>query len=118
MCNRPSEKTVWFIGLMYRNAFFPLLQKYEEIRKSLEQCSIEKDVDFFVNLRRTGSLAPGESSVQSHKLVLTSSWFSRSCCSEQHHLDAKTVDFATSLLCFTGMQHHSLPVPEDNLPFL
>ncbi|NWR63866.1 PPIP2 protein, partial [Bucorvus abyssinicus] len=33
-------------------------EKYEEIRKSLEKCSIEKDVDFFVNLRKTGSLAP------------------------------------------------------------
>ncbi|KAF1472661.1 Proline-serine-threonine phosphatase-interacting protein 2, partial [Eudyptula minor novaehollandiae] len=33
-------------------------QKYEEIRKSLEMCSIEKDIDFFVNLRKTGSLAP------------------------------------------------------------
>ncbi|NXD24178.1 PPIP2 protein, partial [Spelaeornis formosus] len=33
-------------------------EKYEEIRKSLEMCNIEKDVDFFVNLRKTGSLAP------------------------------------------------------------
>ncbi|NXV07830.1 PPIP2 protein, partial [Cettia cetti] len=33
-------------------------EKYEEIRKSLEMCSIEKDLDFFVNLRKTGSLAP------------------------------------------------------------
>ncbi|KGL80121.1 Proline-serine-threonine phosphatase-interacting protein 2, partial [Tinamus guttatus] len=33
-------------------------EKYEDIRKSLEMCSIEKDIDFFVNLRKTGSLAP------------------------------------------------------------
>ncbi|NWS42237.1 PPIP2 protein, partial [Probosciger aterrimus] len=33
-------------------------EKYEEIRKSLELCSIEKDIDFFINLRKTGSLAP------------------------------------------------------------
>uniref|UniRef100_A0A8C9EXL0 Proline-serine-threonine phosphatase interacting protein 2 n=1 Tax=Pavo cristatus TaxID=9049 RepID=A0A8C9EXL0_PAVCR len=33
-------------------------EKYEEIRKSLEMCSIEKDIEFFVNLRRTGSTAP------------------------------------------------------------
>ncbi|NXN23131.1 PPIP2 protein, partial [Nycticryphes semicollaris] len=33
-------------------------EKYEEIRKSLEMCSIEKDIDFFVNLRKTGSSAP------------------------------------------------------------
>ncbi|KFQ62221.1 Proline-serine-threonine phosphatase-interacting protein 2, partial [Pelecanus crispus] len=33
-------------------------EKYEEIRKSLEMCSIEKDIDFFVNLRKTGSVAP------------------------------------------------------------
>uniref|UniRef100_A0A8C9NUG2 Proline-serine-threonine phosphatase-interacting protein 2 n=1 Tax=Serinus canaria TaxID=9135 RepID=A0A8C9NUG2_SERCA len=46
-------------------------EKYEEIRKSLEMCSIEKDVDFFVNLRKTGSLAPGKSLVESQKVVLT-----------------------------------------------
>ncbi|NWI11662.1 PPIP2 protein, partial [Crypturellus soui] len=33
-------------------------EKYEDIRKSLEMCSVEKDIDFFVNLRKTGSLAP------------------------------------------------------------
>ncbi|NXU50888.1 PPIP2 protein, partial [Turnix velox] len=33
-------------------------EKYEEIRKSLEMCSIEKDIDFYVNLRKTGSVAP------------------------------------------------------------
>ncbi|NWW94609.1 PPIP2 protein, partial [Rhynochetos jubatus] len=33
-------------------------EKYEEIRQSLEKCSIEKDIEFFVNLRKTGSLAP------------------------------------------------------------
>lgn len=51
--------------------FISLLQKYEEIRKSLEMCSIEKDVDFFVNLRKTGSLAPGKSLVESQKVVLS-----------------------------------------------
>ncbi|NXD85272.1 PPIP2 protein, partial [Halcyon senegalensis] len=33
-------------------------EKYEEIRRSLEMCSIEKDVDFFVNMRKTGSSPP------------------------------------------------------------
>ncbi|NXP48302.1 PPIP2 protein, partial [Heliornis fulica] len=33
-------------------------EKYEEIRKSLEMCSIEKDIDLFVNLRKTGSFPP------------------------------------------------------------
>ncbi|XP_061874024.1 proline-serine-threonine phosphatase-interacting protein 2 isoform X3 [Colius striatus] len=33
-------------------------EKYEEIRRSLEMCSIEKDIDFFINLRKTGSLVP------------------------------------------------------------
>ncbi|NXC44982.1 PPIP2 protein, partial [Penelope pileata] len=33
-------------------------EKYEEIRKSLEMCSIEKDIEFFVNLRKTGCSAP------------------------------------------------------------
>ncbi|XP_044287015.1 proline-serine-threonine phosphatase-interacting protein 2 isoform X2 [Varanus komodoensis] len=31
---------------------------YEEIRKSLERCSIEKDIECFVNIRRTGTLPP------------------------------------------------------------
>nr|XP_020662206.1 proline-serine-threonine phosphatase-interacting protein 2 isoform X1 [Pogona vitticeps]XP_020662207.1 proline-serine-threonine phosphatase-interacting protein 2 isoform X2 [Pogona vitticeps] len=31
---------------------------YEEIRKSLEHCSIEKDIECFVSLRKTGSLPP------------------------------------------------------------
>uniref|UniRef100_A0A8C3RE90 Proline-serine-threonine phosphatase interacting protein 2 n=1 Tax=Cyanoderma ruficeps TaxID=181631 RepID=A0A8C3RE90_9PASS len=44
-------------------------EKYEEIRKSLEMCSIEKDVDFFVNLRKTGSLAPGKSLVELQKVI-------------------------------------------------
>ncbi|NWU97589.1 PPIP2 protein, partial [Upupa epops] len=33
-------------------------EKYEDIRKSLEKCSIEKDIDYFVNARKTGSMAP------------------------------------------------------------
>uniref|UniRef100_A0A803TKE7 Proline-serine-threonine phosphatase-interacting protein 2 n=1 Tax=Anolis carolinensis TaxID=28377 RepID=A0A803TKE7_ANOCA len=33
-------------------------ENYEEVRKSLEQCSIEKDIECFVNLRKTGSLPP------------------------------------------------------------
>ncbi|XP_061469610.1 proline-serine-threonine phosphatase-interacting protein 2 isoform X2 [Rhineura floridana] len=31
---------------------------YEEIRKSLEQCSIEKDIECFVNFRKTGAVPP------------------------------------------------------------
>lgn len=33
---------------------------YEEVRKSLEMCSIEKDIEYFVNQRRTGQTPPGE----------------------------------------------------------
>ncbi|XP_077792635.1 proline-serine-threonine phosphatase-interacting protein 2 isoform X2 [Podarcis muralis] len=33
-------------------------ENYEEIRKSLEQCSIEKDIEFFVNARKTGTVPP------------------------------------------------------------
>uniref|UniRef100_A0A8C5EEC5 F-BAR domain-containing protein n=1 Tax=Gouania willdenowi TaxID=441366 RepID=A0A8C5EEC5_GOUWI len=32
---------------------------YEEVRRSLEQCNIESDVDHFVNLKRTGDKPPG-----------------------------------------------------------
>ncbi|CAF97184.1 unnamed protein product, partial [Tetraodon nigroviridis] len=32
----------------------PVAQLYEEVRRTLEQCSVQKDIDHFVNLRRTG----------------------------------------------------------------
>ncbi|KAM9735610.1 proline-serine-threonine phosphatase-interacting protein 2 isoform 2-T2 [Menidia menidia] len=32
---------------------------YEEVRKSLEQCDIQEDIEHFVNLRRTGDKPPG-----------------------------------------------------------
>ncbi|MGH0149243.1 UNVERIFIED_CONTAM: hypothetical protein FKN15_030247 [Acipenser sinensis] len=32
---------------------------YEEVRKSLEQCSIKKDLEYFVDLRKTGDNPPG-----------------------------------------------------------
>uniref|UniRef100_UPI0037E938AB proline-serine-threonine phosphatase-interacting protein 2 n=1 Tax=Semicossyphus pulcher TaxID=241346 RepID=UPI0037E938AB len=31
---------------------------YEEVRKSLEQCDVQEDIEHFVNLRRTGDKAP------------------------------------------------------------
>ncbi|CAB1318114.1 unnamed protein product [Coregonus sp. 'balchen'] len=31
---------------------------YEEVRKSLEQCDIQEDIEHFVNLRRTGDKPP------------------------------------------------------------
>ncbi|XP_049637525.1 proline-serine-threonine phosphatase-interacting protein 2 [Suncus etruscus] len=31
---------------------------YEQIRKSLEMCSIEKDIEYFVNQRKTGQIPP------------------------------------------------------------
>lgn len=31
---------------------------YEQVRKSLEMCSIEKDIEFFVNQRKTGQIPP------------------------------------------------------------
>uniref|UniRef100_A0A8C4YP94 Proline-serine-threonine phosphatase-interacting protein 2 n=1 Tax=Gopherus evgoodei TaxID=1825980 RepID=A0A8C4YP94_9SAUR len=34
-------------------------ERYEETRRSLEMCSIEKDIEFFVNFRKTGSVPPG-----------------------------------------------------------
>ena len=33
---------------------------YEEVRKSLEMCSIEKDIEYFVTQRKTGQTPPGE----------------------------------------------------------
>ncbi|XP_032890261.1 proline-serine-threonine phosphatase-interacting protein 2 [Amblyraja radiata] len=33
-------------------------EMYEEIRKVLEQCNIQKDLDFFVDLKRTGDIPP------------------------------------------------------------
>lgn len=36
-----------------------LTQLYEEVRKSLEQCNIQEDIEHFINLRRTGDKPPG-----------------------------------------------------------
>ncbi|XP_061589261.1 proline-serine-threonine phosphatase-interacting protein 2 [Cololabis saira] len=33
---------------------------YEEVRKSLEQCNIQEDIEHFVNLRRTGDKPPAQ----------------------------------------------------------
>lgn len=33
-------------------------EKYEEIRRNLEMCSIERDIEYFVNFRKTGSMRP------------------------------------------------------------
>ncbi|EMP40141.1 Ectopic P granules protein 5 like protein [Chelonia mydas] len=40
-------------------------ERYEETRRSLEMCSIEKDIEFFVNFRKTGSVPPGGGRYQS-----------------------------------------------------
>lgn len=37
----------------------PWVQLHEEVRKSLEQCDIQEDIEHFVNLRRTGDKPPG-----------------------------------------------------------
>lgn len=41
---------------------FPVVQLYEEVRRTLEQCSVQKDIDHFVNLRRTGEKPAGRNS--------------------------------------------------------
>ncbi|EHB10043.1 Proline-serine-threonine phosphatase-interacting protein 2 [Heterocephalus glaber] len=33
-------------------------EMYEQVRKSLEMCSIEKDIEYFVNQRKTGQIPP------------------------------------------------------------
>ncbi|KAK2094415.1 Ectopic P granules protein 5 [Saguinus oedipus] len=35
-------------------------EMYEKVRKSLEMCSIQKDIEYFVNQRKTGQIPPGE----------------------------------------------------------
>ena len=37
-----------------------VLQHLEEVRKTLEACSVDKDIMEFVNLRKTGSEKPGK----------------------------------------------------------
>lgn len=39
-----------------------VVQLYEEVRKSLEQCDVQKDIDHFINLRRTGDKPAGRNS--------------------------------------------------------
>lgn len=42
--------------------FLRVVQLYEEVRKSLEQCDVQKDIDHFINLRRTGEKPAGRNS--------------------------------------------------------
>lgn len=42
--------------------FLRVAQLYEEVRKSLEQCDVQKDLDHFINLRRTGDKPAGRTS--------------------------------------------------------
>ena len=48
-------------------------QLYEEVRKSLEQCDVQEDIEHFINLRRTGDKPPGEKLRNVH-WQLTSAW--------------------------------------------
>ena len=36
-----------------------VVQLYEEVRKSLERCDVQNDIDHFINLRRTGEKPAG-----------------------------------------------------------
>ncbi|XP_044876129.1 proline-serine-threonine phosphatase-interacting protein 2 isoform X2 [Mauremys mutica] len=42
----------------WQNEHTKACERYEETRRSLEMCSIEKDIEFFVNFRKTGSVPP------------------------------------------------------------
>ncbi|XP_029436713.1 proline-serine-threonine phosphatase-interacting protein 2 isoform X2 [Rhinatrema bivittatum] len=42
----------------WQNEHIKACVMYEEVRKSLEQCSIEKDIDYFVERRKTGDTPP------------------------------------------------------------
>lgn len=45
---------------LLHNTLSCFYQMYEQVRKSLETCSIEKDIQYFVNQRKTGQTPPGD----------------------------------------------------------
>uniref|UniRef100_A0A671PY58 Proline-serine-threonine phosphatase interacting protein 2 n=1 Tax=Sinocyclocheilus anshuiensis TaxID=1608454 RepID=A0A671PY58_9TELE len=60
---------------------------YEEVRKSLEQCNIQEDIEHFINLRRTGDKPPGILSSrfsQQHIKVWPRSLMKSSCFKWNH----------------------------------
>lgn len=42
---------------------------YEEVRRSLEQCDVQEDIEHFVNLRQTGDKPAGETGTQTDSSV-------------------------------------------------
>ena len=40
--------------------FYDYQQMYENVRKSLEQCDVDADIELFVTTKSTGSDRPGE----------------------------------------------------------
>lgn len=52
--------TISSASKLLHNASSCFYQMYEQVRKSLETCSIEKDIQYFVNQRKTGQTPPGD----------------------------------------------------------
>lgn len=42
---------------------------YEEVRRSLEQCDFQEDIEHFVNLRRTGDKPAGVTGTQTERAI-------------------------------------------------
>lgn len=57
-----------------------LTQLYEEVRKSLEQCNIQEDIEHFINLRRTGDKPPGTLSNSFFFFFLRQAHCGHNCC--------------------------------------
>uniref|UniRef100_A0AAY4EBD3 F-BAR domain-containing protein n=1 Tax=Denticeps clupeoides TaxID=299321 RepID=A0AAY4EBD3_9TELE len=66
---------------------------YEEVRKSLEQCNIQEDIEHFINLRRTGDKPPGRSMLSSAKL--------KTAIKDKRHT-------------YCSLRRGPLPVPDNN----
>ncbi|OBS72162.1 hypothetical protein A6R68_13264 [Neotoma lepida] len=67
-------------------------EMYEQVRKSLEMCSIEKDIQYFVNQRKTGQTPPGEDLSQFlnvYQMTLIIPWLRTTLCSINSTSDEK-----------------------------
>jgi len=51
-----------------------VLQLYEEVRVSLENCVVESDIDYFIKTKMTGTQPPGNYSSWSCQMNHPSGW--------------------------------------------
>lgn len=85
---------------------------YEEVRKTLEMCSIEKDIEYFVNQRKTGQSPPGE--YYSGFGVYLSNSFTLSCHVSLRMEDICLFMFCSLMISLAPIMYENFYCPQKN----